>query len=105
MENEYDALRSAMAQDLGITHLNEDEQSEIINKLGEVILKRVTISLLEKLPEDKRDAFEALSVEGDQKKIQDFLSQNIPNFDALLQSEVQSEIARFKEFAEADKED
>lgn len=90
-------ITNRIGHELELSDLTEEARSQIITKLGENILKRVTITVLDKLPENKRGEFETLSGGGDTQKMQEFMRANIPDVDTLVENEVRKNIEEFKE--------
>ncbi|MCK9344704.1 MAG: DUF5663 domain-containing protein [Candidatus Pacebacteria bacterium] len=86
MENQE--LREIIIKELGIEILPEAAQNEIIGKLGEVILKSVTIAIFEKLSEEGRAEFERISKEDEPELIQRFLEEQVPDMQTLMEEEV-----------------
>lgn len=81
-------LRDILIKELGIDGLPEEAQDEIVAKLGEVILKSLTVAIFEKLPNDARTEFERISAKGDHSLIQEFLEENVPDLHTLMEEEV-----------------
>lgn len=92
-------LRQIILKDLEIGHLPADAQDKILEKLGENITKRITLAVLENLPESARPEFEVISQSGNQEKMQEFLKSQISNIKELLQKTIQFTINEFKEMA------
>jgi len=90
-------ITNRIVQELELNDLPEEARNQIITKLGENILKRITITVLDKLPEDKRGEFETISKEGDVEKMQEFMRNNIANVDTLIEQEIRKNIEEFKE--------
>ena len=92
-------LRQIILKDLEIGYLPADAQDKILEKLGENIIKRITLAVLENLPESARSEFDVISQSGNQEKMQEFLKLQIPNIEELLQKTIQFTINEFKEMA------
>ncbi len=90
-------LRDILIAELGIGELPEDAQDEIVSKLGEIILKSVTVAIFEKLPKEERVNFERISASGDNERVQEFLAKNIPNMSALMEAEVKRVLQSFRD--------
>lgn len=90
-------IRTTLITELGIGELPEEAQDEIVSKLGEIILKSVTLAVLEKLSEDGRKEFEMLGTKGDPELIREFLARNVPNMETLMEEELQKTLAAFRE--------
>lgn len=93
-----DELTNAIAADLGISELGLEEQKAVIGQFGEVALKAATIAVLDKLPEDKREAFTQLAQAGDAAAVQTFLNAEVPGHEEIVKAAVADEVARFKAF-------
>ena len=90
-------IRSILIKELGIEGLPEEAQNEIVAKLGDIILKSLTVSIFEKLPVGARDQFERIAAENDNELIQNFLEEHIPNLHTLMEEEVKKSLQKFAE--------
>lgn len=90
-------LRQTLITDLGINHLPEDAQNQIIARLGELALRSMTVAIFEQLSSEQRAEFETVSATNDPEKIQTFLAEYIPNIAELMHDELQKTITRFKQ--------
>lgn len=97
-------LREILTKELGIGGLPEEAQDEIVGKLGEIILKSLTVAIFEKLPNDARTEFERIGAKGDHALIQEFLEKNIPDLHALMEEEVKKTLRNFAANDEKGKE-
>ena len=93
-----DELTALIAADLGITGLPIEEQKTIIAQFGEVALKAATLTVIRKLPEEKREAFGKLVEAGDASALKAFLDVEVPDHEASVKAAVAEEIKRFKDF-------
>lgn len=93
MENQE--LRETIIKELGIEILPPEAQDEIVAKLGEVILKSVTVAIFEKLSDDARTEFERITKEGDEELIGRFLGEHVPDMQALMEDEVKKTLTAF----------
>ena len=94
------ALKQQLVKDLDIESLPEVLQDEIIEGLGQNVMKRVTLEILKKIPEDKRDEFESISEKGDQEQARAFIGQYIPNLDEFTAQVTTKEVNEYKELVE-----
>ena len=94
----HDELTAAIAADLGIADLSLEEQQTLIAQFGEVALKAATMSVLEKLSEEKRGEFAAIAETGDAAALKIFLDKEVPEHEELAKAAVADEVKRFKEF-------
>jgi UDP-N-acetylglucosamine transferase subunit ALG13 len=93
-----DELTALIAKDLGIDHLPQDGQKELIAQFGEVALKAATLAVVGKLSGEKQEEFMKLAEAGDAKALQTFLDANVPGHEELAKAAVAEEVKRFKEF-------
>ncbi len=90
-------LREILIKELGIGELPEEAQDEIVVKLGEVILKSLTVAIFEKLSAEARVEFEKIGAKGDHALIQEFLEENIPDMHLLMEEEVKKTLQNYAE--------
>ncbi len=90
-------LRTTLITELGIGDLPEEAQDEIVSKLGEIILKSVTVAIFEKLPAEARAEFDVISASGDNEILQEFLAKNVPDMPALMEAETKKILTAFRE--------
>lgn len=88
-------LHDILIKELGISGLPKEAQDEIAGKLGEIILKSLTVAIFESLSSDAREEFENVSVHGDDVLIQEFLEKNVSNMHTLMENEVQKTLQNF----------
>jgi predicted solute-binding protein len=88
-------LREIIIKELGIEILPPQAQDEIVAKLGEVILKSVTVAIFEKLSDEARAEFERISKEDEPELIQRFIDENIPDMESLMEEEVRKTLQSF----------
>ena len=93
-----DELTKAIAGDLGITDLPIDQQQELIAQFGEVALKAATLSVVEKLSDDKKEEFMKLAEAGDPSALKTFLDREVPGHEDLAKTAVAEEVKKFKAF-------
>ena len=98
MTNEISAenVIGNIIDELGISDLPVDAQDRIISQFTENLVKSIALAIMERLPEDKRGEFEKLSEAGEQEKINQFLTAQIPDYQNLVQNEVNSAKEEFK---------
>jgi len=85
-------LQQDIIKELGIDQLPSEKQEEVLTAMTELILKRITLRILENLSEDQQKEFDKVVSEGDPEKATQFLSQNVSGYEQV----VQEEIAKFK---------
>jgi succinate dehydrogenase flavin-adding protein (antitoxin of CptAB toxin-antitoxin module) len=93
-----DELTAAIAADLGIKDLPQEQQQALISQFGEIALKAATFAIIEKLSESAREEFKKLAEAGDSDALQAFLNREVPEHEALAKAAVAEEVKRFKDF-------
>lgn len=88
-------LREILTKELAIDGLPEEVQDEIVAKLGEIILKSLTVAIFEKLSTDARAEFERIGAKGNHTLIQEFLEENVPDMHTLMEEEVKKTLRNF----------
>ncbi len=78
-------LQTNIITELNLEILPAKEKVDLINKMVELIEKRVVVRILKGLTEDDLKTYEKLAKQSDGKL--KFLSQRVPNFIELLQEE------------------
>ena len=81
-------LKENIIEDLGLDQLPEDKREEILLAMTEALLKRILIVALEKIPESKKGEFDDIFKAKDSKKINEFLSNNIPGYKEIVKNEI-----------------
>lgn len=90
-------LRSILLKELNIENLPEEAQDEVIAGIGDTILKSVTLKIFEELSTEDRKRFEAVSAQGDDDLIQQFLEMAVPNMHILMETEIKKTLQAYKE--------
>lgn len=88
-------LRELIIKELGIESLPESAQDEIVGKLGEVILKAVTVAIFEKLSPEGRAEFERISREDEPELVARFLEEHVSDMETLMEEEVKRTLKNF----------
>lgn len=84
-------------KELGLVNLSEVEKEKIIARFGESLLKRIMFRILQKLSEQDRKTLEELQ-EGDEAKINKFLSDKIPDLEKIKEEESKFLLDDFQKF-------
>ena len=98
MQPMQDELTTAIAADLGISDIPKEEQETFIAQFGEVALKAATLSVVDRLSDEKRDEFAKLAEAGDASTLKTFLDREVPGHEDIINAAVAEEVQRFREF-------
>lgn len=88
--------REAIIKELNIGHLSPEEQETILDGLGDILLRRVLLKLLELLPENERDNFGNLFAAQDAAGMQTLVEKYVPNSSDIISSELRAGIEEHK---------
>ena len=80
-------LKQNIIEALHLEALDDDKKIALVEKMAEVVQKKITLRVLEELPEEKKNELEKL-IDGSPKKVGDFLQGAMPNFSKVIQEEV-----------------
>jgi gas vesicle protein len=83
-------LKESIIKDLGIDQLPEDKREEVLLMMTEALLKRILIVALEKIPGNKKEEFDKIFASKDSEKINEFLSDNIPDYEKMVKNEIEN---------------
>ncbi len=97
-------LKNILVKELGIGGLPDEAQDEIVGKLGEMILKSLTVAIFEKLSSDAREEFEKITANGENALIQEFLEKNVSNLHELMEEEVRKTLQNYGGEGQGDEE-
>ncbi len=67
--------------------LDDEKKVALLDKMSEVIQKRLTLRVLEKLSDSDQDEFEKI-MDKEPDKVSDFLQTKIPEFTEIIQEEI-----------------
>ncbi len=86
MNKKQDKNTMKIIEELGLEKLSKKRQDEILAKIGELILKKIFVEVVEKLDEnDKREFEKILAEEKSADEIMEFLSTKIENYDKMVE--------------------
>ena len=89
-------LRERIIAELNIGHLTADEQEKVINAVGQVLLKRATLAVMDKMPKDTLDELDRLADTGDEAGIQALVKKHVPNAEEIVTEAAREGIAEHK---------
>lgn len=88
--------RSMLITELNIMHLTPEEQDEILEGLGEVLLRRVLLKMFDLLPENERDNFGKLLADQKGDEAQAIVQKYIPNSADIIKAELRAGVDEHK---------
>lgn len=96
-------LSQETLKELNINDLPKEIQNEIIARLGENIMKRVTMSILEQTPEPEREKLATEIESKDFEALYAHISKNIPDLDDIVSTRTLEVVNEFKNASVAEK--
>ncbi len=90
-------IQQTIIKQLGLEDLPAEDQISLINQMTEAVLKRITISILEKLSEEEQDDFNKLADQEDPEKMEEFLKSKVENYEQMVEQIAKDFITEMKE--------
>lgn len=84
----FDGFIDTLLSDMGVGDLPEEERVEFVEKIGELVNKRIINLVLVYLPEDKEEEFNRLAEGEDQGKLFDFILTAVPGIEEKISNEL-----------------
>src|SRR2546429_474142 len=85
---------------LGLESLPDEQKLAMVEKVSELVQKRLLVKIFESLDSLRQSEFSELLEKDDQTALQDFLQRQVPSLPELLESEVMSVKQELGEWAE-----
>ncbi len=76
--------KRALLEEFELQDLPQDVQAGVLQAMTETLLKKITLTILEKLSEEDRTEFEKVREQEDALKTESFLRERLPDYDALV---------------------
>jgi len=94
MSQKEDVLKKNIIEELGLSALPEERKKELLNKMGDLIQRRVLLRVIASLSAaDKQEFSQFLSQEKDTQAVYKFLLSKAPDIENITDNE----IVKFKE--------
>jgi hypothetical protein len=90
-------LQKTILEELGLQDLPPERQEALLDKIGEVIIKKIYIATMDQLEKEDQEKF-AEYLDKDPEQIEGFIKEKIPNYEELIKKEVE----KFREEMKAD---
>ncbi len=78
-------IQNNLIKEFGMEGLDQEQQKEILTKMTELLLKEISIKVLEKLSEEDRETFLGMQGESSPEEIESFLTTKIENYEDLVE--------------------
>ncbi len=97
--------KNSLLEEFDLKDLPEDIQAGLIQVMMESMLKKITLTVLEKLSEEEREEFQKVKELEDPEKTESFLKEKIPDYDILVEGVVSDFKEEMREYVEAVKKE
>lgn len=81
-------LKENIIKELAIDQLPPEKQQAVLASMTEAVLKRITIKVLETLPDDAKKDFEKVCASKDADQVTQFLKDRVPDYEELISKEI-----------------
>jgi Mg/Co/Ni transporter MgtE len=88
-------IRSRLLNDLTIEHLTKEEQDDIITQMSALLIDRITLALLSKLPKDELDRVNTLLQAHQDTAVRATLLKYIPDPDTIIERIIAETISEY----------
>ena len=88
--------RTTLVHELNIAGLEQAEQDNILDELGEQLMRRVLVKFFQLLPEDEQDRFQRLLNEENGDAAQLLVEKYVPNSSEIVQQELRAGVEEYK---------
>jgi ATP phosphoribosyltransferase len=89
-------IRTRIIEDLDLAHLSKDEQDQVIEALGEVLLERATYEIMRRIPDEDLEALDALAEDGTDEAMQEAIKKHVPDVEQVVMNAVREGIEEHK---------
>lgn len=93
---DIEELQKRIVAELNIGHLSAEEQQQVIGKVSEVLLKRATLALMQRIPAEKLDELDRLTAAKDDDGIRKLVAENVPDAEAVVTQAAKEGLAEHK---------
>ena len=78
-------LQKTIIEELGMQNISQEQQEELLAKMGDVLFKRVLLETLETLSEEDQKIFgEMVDAKKSAEEVEEFLKSKIENYDEFV---------------------
>jgi hypothetical protein len=88
-----ESIKQEVIKNLGLEHLNPEEQDAILNRLYELILRELNLAIAARLTDEERVMVDQLS---DLNLVDEYIRSKILDYDHLVATTAQMVMADFK---------
>ena len=92
-----------LVQELNLQDFTEEEKNQVLAQFTDSLLKRLILRVYDKFSADEQQEFDRLANGDDSEKVNQFLSEKIPDLDEIRNEEMKGLVEEMKSFIQAGK--
>lgn len=90
-------IQNDFLDELGLANVSQEKKEALLVKMTEVLLKRIFIETMEKLPEPDQDDYAKIIEDGSSPdRVEAFLKEKIPNYEEMVKKVIEDFKAEMK---------
>lgn len=83
-------IKADFLDELGLSGVSQEKKEELLVKMTEVLLKRIFIEVMEKLPEpDQNEYARIIEDKAEPDKVEAFLKEKLPNYEEMVKNVIE----------------
>jgi len=83
-------IQADFLDELGLSGASQEKKEELLVKMTEVLLKRIFIEVMEKLPEpDQNEYAKIIEDKAEPDKVEAFLKEKLPNYEEMVKKVIE----------------
>jgi hypothetical protein len=83
-----DDFQTVLFKELGLESVDSTKKSELVEQMAAVVQNRIALRIVDILDEQQLDQLNQLIESGDDAKVGEYLSQNVPDYQAIVAEEI-----------------
>lgn len=99
MTNEELLIKNLLVS-LGVEDADPEVQEETVAIFTETLLKKIFVKISDTLSPEKQDVFLLIQKKGNEVAVEDFLRENIPDFEKMIEGVREEALAEFRNISE-----
>ena len=92
-----------LVQELNLQDFTEEEKNQVLAQFADSLLKRLILRVYDKFSAEEQQEFDRLANGDDSEKVNQFLSEKIPDLDEIRNEEMKGLVEEMKSFIQAGK--
>ena len=90
-------VKAELIQELNLADVDKEEREKIIDELMEIVMERVAVAVLSKVPKEEYNTIDSMLDGGDTDKLVNRLKVLVPDADKVAKGVISQSLNEFKE--------